>query len=218
LNYYIAPAENVLGAINNETDLINFLDGPAEGSSELSADLAVSASMFNLGFGFKHSNRLKVSLLASFLDGNVHIFRNSNAFFLKRRGSNEPASDIISYTVGMKFGLMVNYLVNKKHAIAGYFQVKPATNFLHSGYIYTIEDGNGFEQTFEIVPNQVNFNLSNEFGIRYYLGKNFYLGIFLNNGLYNWQNEIRNIDSGATIKNYQANYTFKYIGLKMGLL
>lgn len=216
---YSAPTHKSAIVLNNENDILNLLDGESNNIIKVVPDYVLGASLFDFCGNLFLRTRFKIGLIFTLLDFHYQTINfDQNTILQKSLDDSSKLKQIYSINAGARVGLMASYMITEKITVAPYISIIPAANFLTSALAYKKKnETSGAIESYEIKQKFENFNLSYEFGLKFYFFKNLYLGFFIHNGLENWAN----IASRKSIKNSEVNlkadHNFQTYGIRIGL-
>lgn len=216
--YLFPSGGDLLNAVPDEESLHLFLQGKSPSQTAVIPDWSIGASLINFGINAGSTSRMKWTITLSLLDFDMHVFNNADtAFLLKKSGFDYTlAEQVISYKVGMRFGIMPIFRIGTNQGFAPYAQIKPGIIFLQSDFRYTLEDG-GTEEVYDVTRKPQTWNFASELGFRYYFNKRFYIGGFVHFGRFNWQTEVSLQDTEEVLYDFTSENKFQYYGVKIGL-
>jgi hypothetical protein len=191
-------------------DAVNFFDGKSSGG--LGERYALNASLAETVINLYTGTRVKAAIDWNLFNVEYAVFDwTKDTLMHDKANSGTHIDNLKSLEAGTRIGPMVAVLLTKRIAVGFYYSARPAIQFLlHTSYF---NDGTG---SYSISPVIANFNLSHEIGLKFYFFERLCISPYLHFGTYNWKNDIKDISGNAADLRVQADYKFKYIGLRIG--
>lgn len=203
-------------ALDNQGEVNSFYNGTYAGS--LGEKYSIGASLAEAFINIYTGTRVKFSLNWSIFDAEYTVFDwSANSLMSEKQTTNEPIKELKSIKAGTRIGPVVTVLATRSIAISLYYSARPGIQFLTGKGYYNVANG-ATTTTYEVKPVLTNFNFSNEFGMKFYFFRRVFICPYIHIGKFNWQSEIADVTSGSASdpQNVQANYDFKFIGVRLG--
>lgn len=208
--------KTVFGGLENYSEVLSFYNGTYTGT--LGEKYSVGASLAEAFINIYTGSRVKLGLNWSIFDGEYTVFDwSTNSIMSEKQSPKQLVKELKSIKAGTRLGPVLAILATKSMSVAVYYCARPGVQFLTGKAYFDIPNGTEIK-TYEITPSMANFNLSNEVGLKFYFFKKLFVSPYLHFGTYNWQNEITEVTSGGpgTKIETQADYKFKFIGIRLG--
>jgi len=215
---YSVPSggKTVFAGLDNYNEVMSFYNGTYTG--ELGEKYSIGASLAEAFINIYTGTRAKVGLNWSLFDGEYTVFDwNNNSLVSEEQSTNKPIKELRSIKVGTRIGPVVAILLTRSIAVALYYSARPGVQFLAGKTYFTVPNGTN-ATTYEIKPVQTNYNFSSEAGVKIYFFKKIFINPYVHFGKYNWQSEIKDVTANGSgnTTTAQANYDFKFIGIRVG--
>ena len=202
--------------LDNYSEVMSFYNGSY--TSELGEKYSIGASLAETFINIYTGSRAKFGLNWSIFDGEYTVFDwSTNSLISEKQTANQPITELKSIKAGTRIGPVIAILISKSAAVAFYYSARPGVQFLTGKAYFEVPNASSIK-TYQIKPNQTNFNLSNEVGLKIYFFKKIFISPYMHFGTFNWQNEITDVSTGGSgsTEKVKANYKFKFIGVRIG--
>jgi hypothetical protein len=206
----------VFAGLHSYNEVVNFFNGNYTGP--LGEKYSVGASLAEAFINVVVSTKTKFGINWNLFDAEYAVFDwSGNSYISEKQTAGEPIKELKSIKAGTRIGPVISFLVSKSIAVSVYYSARPGVQFLMGKTYFDVTNGTVIK-TYEVKPVQTNFNMSNEIGIKFHFFRRLFVSPYFNFGNWNWKNEISEIAAGVptnTIET-QADYKFKFIGLRLG--
>lgn len=209
--------KNAFTGLKGYSDVTNFFNGNT--AIGMGAKYTIGASLGNVLINLYTGPRFKVAIDWSIFDGEYTSFEWSRDTLLRSKSSaGNKMTELKSIKAGTRIGPLVSVVFSKIFAVGVYYSFRPGIQFLmENSYFDSKPDGSSNVQQYSINPEILNYNMSGEMGLKFYLFGKLYINPFMHSGNYNWENTITNSSgSGSDIK-LQTNYHFTFYGVRIGI-
>lgn len=211
----------MFAGLDNYAEVMSFYDGKYTGN--LGEKYSIGASLAEAFINIYSGTRAKFGLNWSIFDAEYTVFDwDNNSLMTEKQTNGTAMKELKSIKAGTRIGPNVTVLVSKSIAISFYYSARPGIQFLTGKSYFDVEsgssNGSAIIKTYEVKPVFTNFNFSNEIGMKFYFFKRLFISPYMHFGKFNWQNEVTDVSPGSTADpvKAQANYDFKFIGVRLG--
>jgi hypothetical protein len=210
-----ANAKAPFTGLHGYNDALDFFSGRYKNG--LGTKYSVNASLFNAMFNIYTSSRVKASIDWNIFDAEYTVFDWSRDTLLKDGpGENTLKNkELKSVKAGTRIGPTLTMLLNRKIAVSIYYSARPGVQFILGDHYFSLPKGSGKEE-YSLEPDMLNYNLSNEVGLKFRFFKTLYINPYVHFGKYTWKHEIKNLYETAGGKTVKANYPFTFLGFRLG--
>lgn len=209
--------KNAFTEVQGYNDVINFFNGNT--AVGMGAKYTIGASLGNVLINIYTGSRFKVAIDWSIFDGEYTSFDWSQDTLLRSKSSTgNKMTELKSIKAGTRIGPLVSVVLSKIFAVGVYYSFRPGIQFLmENPYFESKPDGSSNVQQYSIKPEILNYNMSGEMGLKFYLFGKLYINPFIHSGNYNWKNTITNSSGSGNDTKLQTNYHFTFYGVRVGI-
>jgi hypothetical protein len=212
---YSFPSKNVkepFTGLHSYSEVEDFFSGRYK--KGLDVKYSVNASLFNAMINLYTSSRIKASIDWNIFDAEYTVFDWSADTLLKKDAASAGNKELKSIKAGTRIGPTATVLLSRKIAVSVYYSVRPGIQFL-LGEKYFSEFKGVNNEEYQVKPEMINYNLSNEVGIKFRFFKTLFINPYVHFGKFNWRNQIIDMESEGK-KTLKANYPFTFLGVRLG--